>query len=288
MIERPVVAYEQMKVMRRTANSILSMSACAMIAMACSADSTASPLWQPEQPPVDPTPVLTAQSPLRTCGRPGLNAREAPAALVTNRSGRRLANVPVRFVVGPAGGEVSDPAVMTDGSGVARAGTWRLGNTPVENTVTASVDGSLSVTFTATVVTRWNVVATYDLETIGGRALPLTYSGGGASWTITGGHYVIADDSTYAFGYELDGAKWTADDIQCSTAQYTAVDSTLRFYLAPGSYPASAFYHERGGFFSTGTRSENRMTVKYEDFVDFEDEVYVLSTASNSMSVRAP
>jgi hypothetical protein len=30
------------------------------------------------------------------------------------------------------------------------------------------------------------------------------------------------------------------------------------------------------------------MTVKYEDFVDFEDEVYVLSTASNSMCVRAP
>src|SRR5688572_22990042 len=142
MSERAAVAYEE-KVMRRTAYSILSMSACAMIAMACRQDSTAPPQSRPEQPPADPTPVLTAQSPLRTCGRPGLNAREAPAALVTNRSGRRLANVPVRFVVGPEGGEVSDPVVMTDGSGVARAGTWRLGNTSGENTVTASVDGSL-------------------------------------------------------------------------------------------------------------------------------------------------
>jgi hypothetical protein len=50
----------------------------------------------------------------------------------------------------------------------------------------------------------------------------------------------------------------------------------------------SAFYQERGGFFSTGTRSEDRMTVKYEDFVNFEDEVYVLSAASNSMLLRAP
>jgi hypothetical protein len=29
------------------------------------------------------------------------------------------------------------------------------------------------------------------------------------------------------------------------------------------------------------------MTVKYENFVDFEDEVYVLSTASNSTRVSA-
>jgi Bacterial Ig-like domain len=234
-------------------------------------------------------PFLTVLSPLPTCGRPGQNALHAPTVLVTSsRSGTRLANVPVRFVVGPEGGEISDPVVMTDASGVARAGTWRLGNTPGQNTLTASVAGSVPVTFTAAVVTRWNVVATYDLETIGGRALPLTYSGGGASWTITGGHYVIAADGTYAFGYELDNAKWTAADIPCSMSQYTADGSTLLFYLTPGSYPASRFYEERGGLFSTGTVSGNRMTVKYEDFIDFEDEVYVLSTASNSMRVRAP
>jgi hypothetical protein len=233
-------------------------------------------------------PLLTSYSPLRTCGRLGQNALHAPAVLVTDRSGTRLANVPVRFVVGPEGGEISDPVVITDGFGVARASTWRLGNTPGENTLTVSVAGSLPVTFTATVVTRWNVVATYDLETIGGRALPLTYSAGSASWTITGGHYVIADDGTYAFGYEVDNAKRTAADIPCSMSQYTADGSTLLFYLTPGSYPLSTFYHERGGLFSTGTVSGNRMTVKYEDFIDFEDEVYVLSTASSSMRVRAP
>jgi hypothetical protein len=30
------------------------------------------------------------------------------------------------------------------------------------------------------------------------------------------------------------------------------------------------------------------MTVKYEDFVDFEDEVYVLSMVSSSLRVPAP
>jgi hypothetical protein len=206
---------------------------------------------------------------------------------VTTRSGMPLANVPVWFVAGPEGGEIGDSIVMTERSGAARAGTWRLGNTPGENTVTASVAGGLSVTFTAA-VKRWTVIATYDLESIGGRALPLTYSGGGETWTIAGGHYVLADDGTYAFGYEIADRKWTGADITCSMAQYTVADSIVTFYLEAGSYPGSAFYQERGGLFSTGTRSGNRMTVKYEDFIDFEDEVYVLSTASTSARVLAP
>jgi hypothetical protein len=206
---------------------------------------------------------------------------------VTTRSGRPLVNVPVRFVVGPEGGEIGDSIVMTEPSGAARAGTWRLGSSPGDNTVTASVTASVPVTFTAA-AKPWNVIATYDLESIGGRALPLTYSGGGDSWTITGGHYVLADDGTYAFGYEVFNQEWTAADVACSLAQYTVADSTLTFYLEPGSYPASQFYQERGGWFSTGTRTGNRMTVKYQDFIDFEDEVYILWAASSSMRVRAP
>jgi len=276
--------------MRPMATSILSMSVCAMIALACRPDSTAPPRLPQSPaaiPPADSTPVLAAFSSLRTCGRPGGNAREAPVVRVTTRSGTPLVNVPVRFVVGPGGGEIGDSIVMTERSGAARAGTWRLGSTPGENTVTASVAGGLSVTFTAA-VKLWNVIATYDLESIGGRALPLTYSGGGDTWSITGGHYVLADDGTYAFGYEVSDRRWTGADISCSMAQYTAADSTLTFYLEPGSYPGSAFYQERGGLFSKGTVSGNRMTVKYEDFIDFEDEVYVLSTASNAIRVRLP
>jgi hypothetical protein len=271
-------------------SAVLSMSVCAMIPLACRPDSTAParlPQSPAEIPPADSTPVLAAFGRLRTCGRPGGDARDAPVVRVTTASGRPLVNVPVRFVVGSEGGEIADSIVMTEPSGAARAGTWRLRSTPGENTVTASVAGGLSVTFTAA-VRLWTVIAAYDLESIGGLALPLSYSGGGNTWTITGGHYVLADDGTYAFGYEVSDRKWTGADITCSLAQYTVADSTLTFYLEPGSYPGSAFYRERGGLFAKGTHNGNRMTVRYEDFIDFEDELYILLTPPNSMRVRGP
>ena len=38
----------------------------------------------------------------------------------------------------------------------------------------------------------------------------------------------------------------------------------------------SASYQERNGHFATATLSARTMSVKYEDFVDFDDEVYIL------------
>lgn len=54
----------------------------------------------------------------------------------------------------------------------------------------------------------------------------------------------------------------------------------LTFYLAEGSYPGSPFYAERGGLFATGTIRQDRMTMKYEDVVDFDTEVYVRAPVS--------
>lgn len=265
-----------------TNNVVVSLSACVMIAIACGSGPEPSPLSPPERAAT----VLTALSALRTCGRAGLNVPVVPTVQVWGRSGTQLANVPVRFVIGSGGGEVRDSVVMTDGSGVARATTWRLGSAPGENTLTASVAGSSPLTFTA-IVTRWNLIATYDLKAVGGRALPRIYSAGGRTWSITGGHYALSSDGTYSYGYEVDGATWTSNDVLCSMSPYTTVDSTLRFYVEPGM-AGSQIYQLNGGLFATAALRGNLLTLKYADFLDYEDEVYVLSTASNRLRVSAP
>ena len=117
------------------------------------------------------------------------------------------------------------------------------------------------------------VIARYDLVQIGNDSLPLTYGGGGLTWEITGGHYVLFADNTYSWGYDRDGI---SDPIP--RASYVRVDaSTIKFYLPGGSYPLSQFYQERDGLFSTGKLDGDLLTVTYEDFVDFEVEKYALS-----------
>ena len=117
------------------------------------------------------------------------------------------------------------------------------------------------------------IVASYDLVEIGGKALPVTYSGGGATWAVTGGHYFLMADNTFAFGYDFDGSS-TAKPV----GTVVWVDATtVKFYQYPGSYPQSTFYKERNGLFATGRIEGSTMTVTYEDFIDFEVEKYVAS-----------
>jgi hypothetical protein len=114
----------------------------------------------------------------------------------------------------------------------------------------------------------------WDLLLMGGQQLPQTFSGGGSTWTITGGHYVFLDDSTYAFGYDVNGV----GHLNPLGRYFRNASGAVQFYLAPGSYPGSAFYAERGGLFSTATIQGNLITVTYEDFIDFEIETYVMSS----------
>jgi hypothetical protein len=134
------------------------------------------------------------------------------------------------------------------------------------------------VLFSASVAVPATVIAVLRLDLIGGQSLPQTYSGGGSSWTITGGHYYLADNGTYEVAYEL--APTTPPATICSGASYVRGASGIDFYLAPGSYPQSTFYQQRNGHFAAGTMSGTTMSVKYEDFIDFEDEVYTLVAGS--------
>jgi hypothetical protein len=121
-------------------------------------------------------------------------------------------------------------------------------------------------------VVQAHVVAIYDLTSIGGRSLPQTYSGGGTSWQITGGHYELFDDGTYLWGYDYSGVtRWSLRPLP-----YTRNGSTLTFYLDNAAAPESQFYAGNHYLFSTGTLSGGAMAVAYTDPIDFEAETYSL------------
>jgi hypothetical protein len=183
------------------------------------------------------------------------------------------------------GGAVDSSIAMTNRFGVATAGSWRMGSALGSNAVVASLETGPTARFTVVAGRRGRVVAAYQLVTIGGRPLPQTYSGGGTSWTITGGHYYLADNGIYQFGYDLASTPMPATI--CSGATYTATGAETVFYLEPGSYPQSSFYQQRNGLFATGKLSGSVMSVKYEDVLDFEDETYTRSTAPQPAVARA-
>jgi hypothetical protein len=190
----------------------------------------------------------------------------------------------VSFTVTRGGGAIEHESRATDVDGRASPGWWRMGDTVGANVITARLANGAARSFTVTSTPSGGarVIAAFSLVSIGGKALPQTFSGAGTSWTITGGHYYLAEDGTYEFAYELNGDRQPPPAISCWGSQYTgdASGSGLRFFLRPGSYPASAFYQARGGLFSTGTLIDRVMKVTYEDFLDFEDEVYELQTGT--------
>jgi len=76
-----------------------------------------------------------------------------PAVLVTDRFGNPIPNASVTFTVGAGGGTVGGPPQQTtNASGIATVGSWTLGTTAGQNTLTASSVGlsGSPVTFTAT------------------------------------------------------------------------------------------------------------------------------------------
>lgn len=73
----------------------------------------------------------------------------APAVEVRDQFGNRVAGEQVTFAVTSGGGSATDLEQTSDANGVARVGSWTLGTTAGENTLTASL-GSSTVVFTAT------------------------------------------------------------------------------------------------------------------------------------------
>jgi hypothetical protein len=249
------------------------MMATSVLVAACASDVPTAPVIDV---PGTATPAsITARSTAFLVGAPGVEVTESPTVMVRNRAGAAMTGVLVTFTVTQGGGAVAHAAVSTDDMGMART-AWRLGDTQATNVLTATVAsaGAGAVTFFARVGPGG--VARYDLQTVGGLSLPRDYSGGGTSWSIVGGHYLLFDDGIYAFCYVSTAAPGAPRDSILTGGSYTTESATtLRFYLAPGSYPRSTFYQQLGGLFATGTVGGDRMSMKYTDWLDFEDEVYV-------------
>jgi adhesin/invasin len=75
-----------------------------------------------------------------------------PSVIVRDAAGNPAANVTVTFAVTAGGGQLTGATQTTSAQGVATVGSWRVGSITGTNTVTASVSGVPSVSFTATAV----------------------------------------------------------------------------------------------------------------------------------------
>ncbi len=238
----------------------------ALVFAGCGGDSDVTAPYKPAANVV--LSLLVPKSSLLMSAGPGLVVPEAPTVMAVDQSGKPLINVSVSFVLASGGDTVANASVTTDSLGLARSGEWRLGEIPGMNTLVASIASGASVTFTA-IGQLSKVIASYDLETIGGKTLPFRY---GATWVIIGGYYVLADDSTYTFGYVVKSGAGIGFNGSTGSS-YSRLNATI-----------IEFYYRDGGLFSTGTINGNVMAVKYVDYFDSFDEVYLLSHTSSTIS----
>ena len=91
-----------------------------------------------------------------------------PAVLVEDRHGNAVGGVTVTFAVTSGGGTLTGGTATTDAAGLAAAGSWTLGATPGSASLTASVEGVASVTFTATANARGAAHVAVHPSNVGG------------------------------------------------------------------------------------------------------------------------
>jgi hypothetical protein len=80
----------------------------------------------------------------------GAALANAPSVTVKDSAGNVTPGVPVSFVVTSGGGSIANATATTNAGGMATAGAWTLGNNPGANSLSASVSGAPTVTFSAT------------------------------------------------------------------------------------------------------------------------------------------
>jgi len=104
---------------------------------------------------VDPSVAtgISANSATTQTAIAGTAVTEAPSVKVVDQRGAAMANVTVAFAV-QGGGTVVNSTAMTNAAGIASAGTWTLGSTAGQQSVSATVAGLNPVTFTATAQAR--------------------------------------------------------------------------------------------------------------------------------------
>jgi hypothetical protein len=112
------------------------------------------------------------------------------AVRVTATDGAPVAGITVSWAVTSGGGSVSPTTSVTDADGVAET-TWTLGPVPGQQTVTATIEGGVSTTFTAIATTAVACGATVELN-VGGMCLasPASAASTDVSGGASGGEFV--------------------------------------------------------------------------------------------------
>ncbi len=93
-------------------------------------------------------------------GTPGQAVPTAPALVVEDANGNPVSGVPVLFEIVSGGGSVTGGSVTTDGSGIARVGSWTLGSTGpnvLRATATGTGISGNPATFTVAAMGAFNI-----------------------------------------------------------------------------------------------------------------------------------
>jgi hypothetical protein len=206
--------------------------------------------------------------------------QNAPTVIVLDQDAAPIKGVTVSFDVTSGGGSVSKPLATSDAAGAATSGQWVVGSAPGENALLARVVGDGSVTalqFSALAIIVGPDSSTFDLTMMGTQSLPVTYSGGGSSWTFTGGRFALAAGGTYTHYYVM-----TTKDANGVLSVDSAQGFFRDFYTRFGS---TITFAANGQSYATGTLNGSVLNVRYFDALDNDDEVYVVRPPAASARV---
>jgi hypothetical protein len=254
--------------LRRTSAWVLML-----LTLGCGGEAVTTPGSRSTPPPV--AAQLVAVSPDTTfADHPSWQVADPPVVCVLDSTGTHaVPNVAVTFTVTAGGGVVGQSTVYTDGDGLARAGSWQIGDTTATNTVVAGAKGLAPVQFTAAARL---VIARFDLLKIGTDTLP--YFVLDSTEAIVGGHYVLFNNGTATFNYDL--ASVTPSGLTPLSGPLTALSyvqhgqldagASIAFLYTPASLPS---FHPFGNRFTYGESLNGVMTVTPVD-IDFDAEIY--------------
>jgi alpha-tubulin suppressor-like RCC1 family protein len=120
------------------------ISLIGLLGLACGGDDSNAP------PPPPPATSIVFNGGNQQSAALGSAVVTPPSVKVIDASALPVADVAVTFEVASGGGSITGPSQTTDASGIATVGSWTLGPTAGTNTLTATVPGLPSLTFTAT------------------------------------------------------------------------------------------------------------------------------------------
>jgi hypothetical protein len=169
-----------------------------------------------------------------------------PSVRVRDAHGNNVQGAAVTFAVASGGGTMTGETQATDASGVATIGSWRMG-TSGTNTLTASVAGAPTVTFSATATVRCTPVGTLTLGAPISGALASTdctyLNGLVADWytfttaTQQGVEFGVSSAAFDAFFELFDSERAVAGGDDTSPTNFNAL---VRAIVPPGTYQAAA------------------------------------------------